>query len=140
MSSEMTLQRAARAIRPYLKELVGEQEAEVLDRRLAELLCSERGSEQAIEAEIGRLLMRHPETNRWSAVFIERRCPPNLHRLGERSFNALLGEGQLVTFNLYACPHNDFEWYQRAVGVDIPRCPTHDCALEPVEPESGDTC
>lgn len=120
---------AARAIRPFLSELLLDDEAaQGVDEALGRLLG--RGANDRRD-EIAALLVRHPATRNWAAAFLEHGRPPGLDLAVERSasYAALPGLALVGTAPRFACPEDDYVWWQRAVGLAPPRCPTHDLEL-----------
>ncbi len=124
----------ARAIRPYLPDLVGDQAA-AMDRDLARLL-EEAGGSTAAPAGILDRLGAHTATRKWGAKFLETGLPPDVASLFEArrgdSYEELPGLGGVVRAPKYACPQGDFVWYRRSQGQVPPRCPTHGIDLVPV--------
>jgi len=119
---------AARAIRPFLAELVG-LAAEDIDRDLATLL-EQAASGVDVEDRILELLSQPAAIREWTAAFLQERQPPGL-RVSERSFG-LPGAGSTTSPQIFACPRGDYVWYRRSVDSLVPACPTHSLALEPV--------
>ena len=118
---------AARAIRPYLPELLAEHAAARADARLAELL--ERGDEAGIVDEFEG----DENVRDWAAGFLEHGMPPDIAAREERSFQLAPGYGDAVRIPEFACPRGDYTWYRHAVGQTPPKCPTHQLVVEPVD-------
>ncbi|WP_088893244.1 hypothetical protein [Leptolyngbya ohadii] len=106
----------ARSIRPALPELL-EAGAESFDRQLAELLAEAKAG-QPVEDEILRLLRSHPNTEPWTAEYLR-------PKTNSRGFTPLPGSIGSVSAQKYVCPHNDYIWYRRSIGIPIPACPSH---------------
>ncbi|HEY9659603.1 MAG TPA: hypothetical protein V6C65_14180 [Allocoleopsis sp.] len=106
----------ARAIRPFLPELLG-AEAEQVDRQLAELLAQAKVGQQ-VDAQILELLKSHSKTRQWAAEFLSPKEVP-------KGFDRLPGNMDSVSAQKYVCPQGDYIWYRRSVGVPIPICPSH---------------
>ena len=114
-------QDGARAIRPYLKELLG-AEAEIVDQQLAELLESGRRGNK-VENLILETVRHYESTRRWMAEFLEKKLPPELAQVS-REYQPPLG-GKPVAAPKYACPEGDYTWYRQSVRDPVPTCPTH---------------
>jgi hypothetical protein len=120
---------AARAVRPYLKELVGPQ-ANTYDGEVATLLAA---AEQGIDvtAELESLF----ESDEATSSFLEAvrtdapdYRPPKVQpsALRDPSYQPPPGNvGPILHSGKYSCPYGDFVWYRATVGADIPPCPTH---------------
>jgi hypothetical protein len=124
----------ARAIRPYLPELVGDK-AGAMDHDLARLLEVASRTTTA-PADILDSLGAHAATQEWGAKFLETGLPPDVASLFEvrrgDSYEDLAGLGGAVRARKYVCPNGDFVWYHRYQGQVPPLCPTHGCDLVPV--------
>jgi hypothetical protein len=124
---------AARAIRPYLDDLVGPAAAE-FDARIATLLAaatagvdvvpelqsilgSPEGTSSFLEGVLADgPLYRPPE---WQ--------PPSYRELG---YQSLAGDvGPIRHAGKYRCLKGDYVWYRPTVGTDIRSCPTHGLVL-----------
>ena len=119
----------ARAIRPYLKELLG-AEADAVDQQLAELLESGRRGNK-VDNLILEVIRQHENTRKWMAEFLEKKLPPELGQ-GSREYRPPLG-GKPVPVPKYVCPEGDYIWYRSSVGEPVPNCPTHEARLVKVD-------
>ena len=119
----------ARAIRPFLKALLG-GEAEAVDQGLAELLQAGREGKK-VDNLILELVRGHEHTRSWMAEFLERKLPPELAR-GLRGYTPPRG-GEPVPAPKYVCPKRDYTWYRPSVRDSVPTCPTHGVKLEPAD-------
>ena len=129
MSDERVLE-VARAIRPYLTELLGPN-AEQVDGELAALLARSRGDDDdEVEGLILDCLMRNRATHDWAARFLMERGPDQAAG-AERGYSPLAGQGEPVRAPRFVCPKGDYVWYRHSVGQDPPTCPTHRLALQP---------
>jgi hypothetical protein len=130
VSDEQVLE-AARAIRPYLAELVG-PDADRLDGELAALLARSRdGGDAEVQGLILDCLMRNPATHDWAASFLIDQRPADADAW-QRGYGSLGGEGEVVAALRFACPvGGDTVWYRRSVGQKPPICATHRLALQP---------
>jgi hypothetical protein len=123
----------ARAIRPYLPELVG-QAADEVDRELAALLADVKAGAppDSVAQQISTVLIRWPDAHNWAARVLQDpgHLPPELQALAHgRGYEALPGDGEPIPAQKYVCPDGDFVWYRATVGVSVPRCPTHDIEI-----------
>lgn len=118
---------AARAIRPYLHDLIGGA-AVTIDRRLADELS--RTANPSKKAERLRVLLNEDDDTAWFLNEVLRDephfRPPYLQPSFNRSAEAGLAgaEGPILAAR-YTCPTSgDYVWYQPDIGTDIPECPT----------------
>jgi hypothetical protein len=122
---------AARAIRPYLDDLIGPRAAASLDRQLADQLASPAASAEQVR-RLRKLLDAHADT-RWflTEALIDRPHfrPPYQQPHYLRRTGGPLGDPAPVDAPRYACPQGDYVWYRPDVGSAIPRCPTHHITL-----------
>jgi hypothetical protein len=135
---------AARAIRPYLAEMLGPKAGQV-DGELARLLasCSPAGQDDALREQLEALLNRHEETNAFLEAVVDdapnyrppQVVPGNLR--GVAAGSVLPGRAAPAPVDRYRCPSEsaDYVWYRSDVGVPIPLCPTHKVALIRSEPD-----
>lgn len=124
---------AARAVRPYLAEFVGPSVATDVDAELAGLLAAAAGGDD-VEDRLRAVL----EAREATSVFLERVLedapnfrPPQVVSELTRRYIDLPGEPPPVPADKFCCPHGDYVWYRPEVGVPVPHCQTHHCALEP---------
>jgi hypothetical protein len=125
---------AARAIRPYLDDLVGPHAAAALDRRLADTLL-----DPADPAERARrlrdLLTTQPATRRFLTEVLTDpplfRPPYQQPRYQSRNpaSGSPLGDPSPTAADRYTCPQGDYVWYRPDVATPIPGCPTHQVRL-----------
>ena len=118
------LPEAARAIRPFLAELVG-AEAPRFDAEIAGLLNGVQ-SGQEVTSRLRLLLDSNEAIAEWVAEVLEDPLhrPPDLQPLITRGYGPLPGSGGTLHAGKYGCPKGDYVWYRRSVGVPVPRCPT----------------
>jgi hypothetical protein len=132
MDNEGVLE-GARAIRPYLSDLVGPT-ADRLDRRIAELLATAALGKNVVDA-LRSLLESHEATGSFVAevlVDAPHYRPPYLQPgyLRSRGLQPLAGDvGPVLHAGKFACLHGDYVWYRPAIGTPIPPCPTHGLSL-----------
>jgi hypothetical protein len=112
----------ARAIRPYLTELLGDR-AEAVDAQLAELLNKSAAGGKT-DNLILDVLVQDDKTRKWLDEFLDRGTPA-----AERSYSPLPGQPTPVMAQRYECPQGDYVWYRRTVADKTPRCPTHNVPL-----------
>ena len=140
-------------VRPFLKYLLPDRaEAAHVDKKLADLLrarrtrrrgsraaaCSARrarGNECVLQLVLDDPKLRPPISGCCRAL----RGSTWLSSGAVSAYSALAGIEQPLSAPKFRCPRGDYVWYRPGVGVPIPRCPTHDCALERVlqEPTGG---
>ena len=120
---------AARALRGDLDELAL-PETEILDRRLAELIASALAGID-VEAELRALVYQDERTQLYVEYFAATGAPPDTDAVG--GFSPVPGPPSPVPLEKYSCPRGDYDWYRRSPGQEVPRCPTHDLALEPAD-------
>jgi hypothetical protein len=121
---------AARAIRPFLRELLPPTEADELDGQIATLLNADMASEVGIR----RVLESREATSDFLAEVLEDAPlfrPPKFQEriLRDAIFNPLPGDAMPVHAGKYGCPKHDYVWYRPSSGTEIPRCPTHGLEL-----------
>jgi hypothetical protein len=124
---------AARAIRPYLAELLGIQRAAAVDAELAGLLAQAIAGEDVEEALLAVL-----KADDATIVFLERVLddpglrPPGVIPDVAKGYSPLpTPEPPPVAADKFCCPYGDYVWYRPEVGVPVGLCPTHRCPLEP---------
>jgi len=125
---------AARAIRPYLEQILGERAADT-DKALAALLKQTR----RITEELHSMLDADPATADFLAVVLADAPlyrPPDLQNDGgsrggpfPEVWQGLPGDPGQIGADAYVCPHGDYTWYRRSIGVAVPQCPTHGTPL-----------
>jgi hypothetical protein len=129
VSDEQVLE-AARAIRPFLAELVG-SDADRVDRELAALLARSHDDEDGdVERLILGCLMRSPATHDWAARFLTDQGRDGAGGR-QRGYSPVGGDGEPVAAPRFACPEGDTVWYRHSVGQQPPICTTHGLALQP---------
>jgi hypothetical protein len=117
---------AARAIRPFLRQLVGAGAAPTIDSFLADRLGAAEAGEQVSDEILGRL-REAPATRRWWLDFLATGLPPEVIRDDDPTRSASIpGRGEIVPPPRYECSHGDYVWYRIGVAEPVPMCPTHD--------------
>ena len=123
MDDEEVLE-AARAIRPHLRSLIGDQ-ADETDSEIARLLDQAEAGE-AVKLQVLQVLSRSEETRAWASQLL--RIPP-----GERGYEGLPGRSGPLRVPRYACRFGDGEpWYRFSVADEVPVCPEHRIAYDRV--------
>lgn len=127
MTLEDDILEGARVIRPYLEELLGEEEAERVDTDLQELLRRAEAGYQ-VDALILQVLTHHDATRIWFEEYLRKIHPSEASEQGEKSFEQLTSKIAMQS-PLYRCPNCNYEWHRRSVAQSIPKCPTHQVPL-----------
>ena len=121
---------AARAIRPYLTDLVGQDAAGLLDRQIAGHLTG--GSGRSETAGRLRALLEEQEDTRWFLTEVladvpHHRPPYQQPRYLRRQTGGIASPagdpGPILHTGIYTCPDGDYVWYRPEVGTPIPDCP-----------------
>lgn len=115
---------AARAIRPYLADLLG-VDAEAIDRQVAKLL-SDAKSGQQVNNQILELLSSFNPTREWMAEFLKDNLPPQVTSSYRSYYRRPPGDPNPPQTVRYVCPEGDFIVYGEPVP---PTCPTHGLLL-----------
>ena len=123
---------AARAIRPYLKNLIEDPAmAAILDRRIAEQL-TDPADRTATPGRL-RALLEGQEDTAWflNRVLADKPHyrPPYRQPAYQRDIANPPGKLTRVKADRYACPRGDYVWYRPEVGTPIPDCPDHHIPL-----------
>jgi hypothetical protein len=112
---------AARAVRRYLPDLLGER-AQAVDAQLVELLrAGDRAGLEELFGSTESLLD-------WVAGFVETGLPPEVAPLRERGagYQPLLGPGIAQAPPRFECPVDHlYVWYRVDPGEEIPVCRDH---------------
>jgi plasmid stabilization system protein ParE len=127
---------AARAIRPYLAELVGPTAADSLDRRLADLLNRAPDQPETV-TRLRALLEEHKDTTGWFLIEAladapQYRPPYQQPRYLSRQTGGLAlpaGDPAPISAARFSCRGGDYVWYRPEVGAPVPDCPTHHVTL-----------
>ena len=123
---------AARAVRPYLEDLVGRRSAVDLDGRIAAILHqAERGED--VTEPLRELLGGSEGTAAFLAEVLADAPdfrPPDVQPAFAggplRGFDPLPGDPDpVIHAGKYVCPQGDFVWYRPSVGTPIADCPSH---------------
>ena len=122
---------AARAIRPYLGDLVGAALASAIDDRIAGEFNSPSNPAETV-SRLRALLEEHEDT----AWFLTRvladpalHRPPYLQQIRHRGIISPAGDPYLVAADRFVCSRGDYVWYRPEIGTPVPACPTHHLAL-----------
>ncbi|GAB3061356.1 hypothetical protein GCM10027053_24550 [Intrasporangium mesophilum] len=119
---------AARAVRPWLPELVDSDWHE-LDEALARLLVDPAEDGAGIVA----LVQAYPEVGAWVTEFIARGGPPAMADVVEKGGGAQSppGLGALLLPPRYACPVDGAYVQYVTAPSQLMTCPQHGVTLEP---------
>ena len=128
---------AARAVRPYLPELVGAECAADIDARVAGLI--DRAS-AGVDPTVDLLaaLEADDRVRDWVAGYLWHGMPPDLAVDIERNLARPPGAGQPLDAapERFECPiGHDYTRFRRLAAQDMGSCPTHDAALVRVDPD-----
>jgi hypothetical protein len=126
---------AARAIRPYLTDLVESPHAAAkLDRQLADELG--QVSDPPAAARRLRILLEQHEDTAWFLGSVladapDYRPPHQQPRyLPRGGIASPLGDAMPIAAARYNCPVcGNYVWYRPDIGTAVPRCPTDDVLL-----------
>jgi hypothetical protein len=127
---------AARAVRPYLDELLPDR-ASFLDTQIGALLKREHADPAGAAAGLAELFSSEPDLHDWIAALLAdpQLRPPDIAQADDpaatKSYQPLAGDQQPVTATRYACPKGERVWYRRSQGQPVPRCPEHDLEFAP---------
>jgi hypothetical protein len=123
---EVKVVQAARAIRPYLTELIDSEEAAaVLDRRLVELLADAQAGMQ-VGMDLLLVLGERDATREWVAEYLGDEPLPERYRGWGPP-----GDVGAISTRRWVCPHQDYDWYAPAMDERRRRCPAHGVELVP---------
>lgn len=126
---------AARAVRPFLPDLIG-PDADRMDGRLAVLLGAARRGED-VTGPVRSVLEEHEATADFLVEVLAdapRYLPPDLRpeNLQVRGYQELPGPSATpVDTEVYECEQGDYTFYQLAADDPVPLCPTHGAVLVP---------
>lgn len=116
----------ARTIRPYLKELVGE-EAAGYDQEISRLLAAALAGTD-VGDELMSVLVRSSAVQTWAAQVLEDDLhrPPEMQPVDELGYEPLpTPEGPPTEAEKFCCPAGDYVWWRRSIGQQVPACPDH---------------
>jgi hypothetical protein len=118
--SDEDILEGARAIRPHLKELLGEEAGRIDDELGKYLDLARKG--QRVENLIIEMLAEHDATRQWMDNFLASSRQPE----ASRSYSNLPGFPQSApVMQRYACSDCGHIWFRRSAGEEIPVCPIH---------------
>lgn len=122
--------RAARAIQPYLVDLLNAPNAQRLERKLEGLL-SEASLKQGSHTELSQLLSEHESTRDWLRLYLEESYPAEDILKALRIYYPLSGLEHSVESPRYVCPVENCnqDWYRQSREAEIPVCPVHGLKL-----------
>jgi hypothetical protein len=108
-----------RLMRPFLTKILGSEIGLQADRELASILNQADLDEDERVDRILAIVDSRSETKAWFDNYLEMQSSRVV-----RGFSGLAGSPDVQPAVKYACPHNDYTWYQED-GNPIPLCPTH---------------
>jgi len=121
---------AAKAIQPYIAELLDAPRAQRLERQLEGLL-STSSLRQGSHTELVNLLLEYKTTRDWIRLYLEEQYPAEDILKALRVYYPLPGIKNSVESPRYICPvekcHQN--WYRQSREEEIPTCPIHDLKL-----------
>ncbi|WP_299489419.1 hypothetical protein [Acaryochloris sp. IP29b_bin.137] len=122
--------KAARAIQPYLTELLNAPNAQRLERQLEGLL-SKVSLEQGSHMKLSHLLSEHQSTRDWIRLYLEESYPAEDILKALRIYYPLPGVERSVESPRYVCPVEkcNQDWYRQSREAEIPVCPVHGLKL-----------
>ncbi|MFD8981525.1 hypothetical protein [Streptomyces sp. NPDC059564] len=126
MSEDLLI--TARTVRGYLKELLGSDEADRMDRLLDSLLVrAARGDD--VDGELATAFSADATLRSFASAVLTDPAhrPPRVREV------RLSGDGEIVDVDRFQCPEGDLIWYRFDVGEQIPDCPTHGGPLRRAE-------
>ena len=130
MSPPDKLLTAARAIHPYLSELLNAPMAQSIGEQLQYLL-SQSGSEQDMKPQILTVLREHGPTREWLRLYMDENYPAETILKVMRTYSPLSDSAHAVESPRYLCPVASCHqmWYRRDRNQAIPNCPIHDIQM-----------
>jgi hypothetical protein len=122
---------AARAVRPYLAELVGPAAAD-LDVDIAALLNADLARGDALD-NLYELLNADLATSAFLRAVLRDAPdyrPPAVQPSTLRGYQPLPGNADVVMhLGKYVCGRGDWTWYRLSSSAEVPPCPTHGAGL-----------
>ena len=119
---------AARAIRPYLNDLVGPADAALVDRRIVSEFAAGVGQVGAGTANCGQCWRNtrtpHGSWGGYSCGTSRTTGRRTISRSAGAACARPSGDPGSVEAARYICPHGDYVWYRPDVGTPVPACPT----------------
>jgi hypothetical protein len=119
---------AARALRPQLDKMLGEERASPLKRAIDEhLRLAEEGEE--VDERILEFLTRDPAVRSWLRTALLDESTRGLTR--DSGSQSPPGDPGHVRATHFVCPKDDcnFDWCLRRIGRPVPACPVHKVSL-----------
>lgn len=131
MTDDSELFTAARAVRPFLGDLVP-QHAATVDRELAAALLSSDPDEVRLD-RIESVFGAHDSLTDWIGQFLDGGAiPPEVLEIVTRSdYKGLAGDNLPIPGTRFVCPNGDYEFSVLRRGQHIRPCPT--CGLSLVQ-------
>jgi hypothetical protein len=131
MTDDSELFAAARAVRPFLADLIP-QHAVAVDRELAAALLSSDPDEVRLD-RIESVFGAHDSLTDWIGQFLAAGAiPPEVHEIVTRAgYKGLAGDNPPIPGTRFVCPNGDYEVSVLRRGQYIRPCPT--CGLRLVQ-------
>lgn len=117
----------ARAIRPYLPDLLPQPTATKVDQTLENLLA-EADSNSSTPLLIQKCLRSHEATREWANKFLGDPEFADTHR----QYNPLASQPSVILSTPFKCPECHRIWFRSRVGEEIPLCPIHNIPFKPM--------
>jgi hypothetical protein len=119
---------AARAVRPYLADLLGQPDAEQIDGAIGDLL--RRSASANVDRQLLELFDSRADLRDWVAVFWEYGLPPDFAVYRERSLPPPGDPAPLPVPERFVCPvDGNYVRFVRAAFEDAGTCPDHHVSL-----------
>lgn len=123
MPTPQEILEAARVLRSYLPDLIGD-EAEAVDAGLASAVAAQK-PDMISAADIVELVRTDPRTRKWMDEYLDAE-DENTRMAVLRTFSQPSGNPDPIPSQKYVCPIDcDTVWYRQFAGQDIPICETN---------------
>ncbi|MEO1068480.1 MAG: hypothetical protein AAFW95_05085 [Cyanobacteria bacterium J06638_6] len=128
MSDSISTVDAARALRPKLPELIGDQ-ANILGPQLDQLL-DQADQGQSVSSAIRKLVKAYPDAYDWLIEYLSAGDAAGYNPFSDDmqrgiDFNPLAGNVGNILAGIYRCPQCGSFYLHRSEGSDIPPCDNH---------------
>jgi len=118
----------ASTLRPYLRKMLGDDQAVPLEKDIDGLLQRAEGGEKVDNLLLDRLT-KEDKLREWLKTALLDETTRSLTK--DRTLEPLLGDVGPISTLHFVCPYKDcdFVWHLRRVGQPVPNCPIHQTAL-----------